>query len=46
VPAERLYHVDGTPREAFRPKIVVDVSGSNVGQDLFVVAALRALGER
>jgi C-terminal processing protease CtpA/Prc len=46
VPAERLYHVDGTPREAFRPKIVVDVSRSDVGQDLFVVAALRALGAR
>jgi C-terminal processing protease CtpA/Prc len=46
VPAERLYHVDGTPRETFRPKIVVDVTRSDVGQDPFVIAALRALGER
>jgi C-terminal processing protease CtpA/Prc len=46
VPVERLYHVDGTPREAFRPKIVVDVSRSDAGQDLFVAAALRALGEQ
>jgi carboxyl-terminal processing protease len=46
VPAERLYHVDGTPREAFRPKIVVDVTRLDVGQDPFIIAALCALGER
>jgi carboxyl-terminal processing protease len=46
VPAERLYHVDGTPREAFRPKIGVDVAGSDGGQDPFLIAALRALGEQ
>ncbi len=43
VPAERLYHVDGTPREAFRPKVVVDVVGADAGEDPFVLAALRAL---
>lgn len=46
VPAERLYHVDGTPREAFRPTIVVDVVRRTAGEDPFVVAALRVLGER
>ena len=43
VPAERLYHVDGTPREAFRPRVVVDVVGADAGEDPFVLAALRAL---
>ena len=28
VPAERLYHVDGSPREAFRPKVGVGAGGS------------------
>jgi C-terminal processing protease CtpA/Prc len=46
VPAERLYHVDGTPREAFQPRIVVDVARSAAGRDPFVIAALRALGEQ
>jgi len=43
VPAERLYHVDGTPREAFRPKVGVDVEHSGDEEDPFVSAALRAL---
>ena len=46
VPAERLYHVDGTPRETFRPNVVVDVSRSHVGEDPFLTAALLALGEK
>lgn len=46
VPAERLYHVDGTPRETFRPKIVVDVTRADAGQDPFIIAALRALDKR
>ena len=28
VPAERLYHVNGSPREAFRPRIAVAAGGS------------------
>jgi C-terminal processing protease CtpA/Prc len=44
LPAERLYHVNGTPREAFQPKVLVDVTAS--GGDPFVSAALRALGEQ
>jgi C-terminal processing protease CtpA/Prc len=43
VPAERLYHVDGRPRETFRPKIAVDVARTAAGQDPFVVAALKSL---
>ena len=46
VPAEKLYHVDGTPREAFRPKILVDVSRAGAREDPFVKAALLALGEK
>ena len=46
VPTERLYHVAGTPREAFQPKIVVDVARAEAGQDPFVAAAVRALSQR
>jgi carboxyl-terminal processing protease len=45
VPTERLYHVNGTPREAFQPEVLVDVAASSTG-DPFISAALRALGER
>lgn len=43
VPAERLYAVDGTPRETFRPKIAVDLARADDGVDPFISAALRAL---
>jgi C-terminal processing protease CtpA/Prc len=46
VPAERLYHVDGTPRETFRPDIPVDVSRVRPGEDPFLAAALLALAEK
>ena len=46
LPAERLYHVDGTPRETFRPSILVDVSRAAAGQDPFLTAALLALAEK
>jgi carboxyl-terminal processing protease len=42
VPAERLYHVNGTPREAFRPRVPVDVTQQS-GTDPFIAAALRVL---
>ena len=45
LPAERLYHVNGTAREAFRPSVLVDVSRQFDG-DPFVVAALRVLKKR
>lgn len=41
LPTERLYHVDGTPRETFQPKVAVDVTGSNADSDPFIAAALR-----
>jgi C-terminal processing protease CtpA/Prc len=43
VPTERLYHVNGTPREQFVPAVPVDVEKASVGQDPFVEAALKAL---
>jgi C-terminal processing protease CtpA/Prc len=43
VPTERLYHVNGTPRETFQPTVLVDVAPTGSGQDPFVEAALRLL---
>jgi carboxyl-terminal processing protease len=43
LPTERLHHVDGTPREAFRPRVLVDVTRSGSHADPFVEAALRVL---
>ena len=43
LPTERLYHVDGTPREAFRPRVLVDVTQPTSKTDPFVAAALRVL---
>jgi C-terminal processing protease CtpA/Prc len=43
VPSERLYHVNGTPREAFEPTVRIDVSRTIAGQDPFVEAALKIL---
>jgi len=45
VPAERLYAVDGTPRETFRPKIAIDLARADAGVDPFITAAWQALGE-
>ena len=39
VPAERLYHVDGTPREAFRPPFLVEESPP--GEDAVLARALQ-----
>lgn len=46
LPTERLYHVNGTPREAFRPGVLVDVAQSSSRVDPFVEAALRVLAQR
>jgi C-terminal processing protease CtpA/Prc len=43
VPAERLQHVNGLPREQFRPAIYVDVNDTT-GDDPFVARALEQLG--
>ncbi|HEX6396318.1 MAG TPA: S41 family peptidase [Steroidobacteraceae bacterium] len=45
VPAERLQHVSGLPREHFRPKAYVEV-GEPAGDDPFVARALEELGAR
>jgi C-terminal processing protease CtpA/Prc len=46
LPFERLYHVNGTPREAYQPSVVVDVAQAAPGRDPFVDAALEVLAAR
>jgi carboxyl-terminal processing protease len=46
VPTERLYHVNGTPREEFRPRVVVDLARADPGRDPFIEAAIRVLTTR
>jgi C-terminal processing protease CtpA/Prc len=46
IPAERLYHVNGAPRETFQPAVLVDVARAESGQDPFMAAALRVLANR
>jgi carboxyl-terminal processing protease len=46
VPAERLQHVNGQPREQFRPAAYVDVEKSGAGDDPFIARALEELGAR
>lgn len=43
IPAERLYHVNGTPREAFQPTVAVDISNTESEQDPFITTALGVL---
>ncbi|OUJ75901.1 S41 family peptidase [Hymenobacter crusticola] len=44
-PAEKLYHLNGTPREKYRPKVLVDMRKATDGaqQDLLMETALRLL---
>jgi hypothetical protein len=46
VPFERLYHVNGTPREQYRPSILVDGAPASPGRDPFIDAALVILSTR
>ncbi len=46
VPFEKLYHVNGKPREDYVPPVTVDVTKGPANQDPFVEAALRALTSR
>jgi C-terminal processing protease CtpA/Prc len=46
LPFERLYHVNGTPREAYQPRVVVNVAQAAPGRDPFVEAALEVLAAR
>ena len=43
VPAERLYHVNGTPREEFRPAVLVDLTRTGSDPDPILAAALSYL---
>ena len=43
MPAERLYHVDGTPREAFVPPKLVEPSAS--GEDAVLEVTLQWMEE-
>jgi C-terminal processing protease CtpA/Prc len=45
LPVERLYHVNGTAREAFQPRVLVDVT-RQFDVDPFVAAALTVLKKR
>lgn len=40
---ERLYHINGTPREFYNPTIVVDVSAQQPGNDMILNTALNFL---
>ncbi|HEY7025743.1 MAG TPA: S41 family peptidase [Candidatus Limnocylindrales bacterium] len=46
LPYERLFHVNGMPREAFQPKVVVDVAQGAPGRDPFIDAALTVITDR
>lgn len=42
-PVEKLYHVNGTPRENFSPSVVVDLTKQKTGEDLILETALKFL---
>lgn len=46
LPAERLFHPNGTPREAFLPKVLVDVARQDLGEDPVLETALGVLAGR
>jgi hypothetical protein len=41
--AEKLFHVNNTPREQLIPTIVIDVSKQKINQDLFLETAITYL---
>ncbi|OON67840.1 S41 family peptidase [Hymenobacter sp. CRA2] len=43
IPTEKLYHVDGTPRENYVPKVPVPPAASSSTHDVALAAALRRL---
>jgi carboxyl-terminal processing protease len=42
-PAEKLFHVNGQPRETFKPHIIVNLSEQQVGEDKILQTALKYL---
>ena len=45
VPAERLYHVDGSPREAYVPQVLVEPTPMQADRDVVRIAGLAFLRE-
>ncbi|MEP6615943.1 MAG: S41 family peptidase [Ginsengibacter sp.] len=43
IPAEKLFHVNGTPRENYKPRILVDVTLQKKGEDLILKEAMKFL---
>jgi carboxyl-terminal processing protease len=43
LPVERLYHVNGIPREEFVPAVVINPMQQNRETDTFIAVALRVL---
>ncbi len=46
LPSERLYHVDGKPREGFQPRVAVDIARARSDRDPFIEAAVQVLRPR
>jgi carboxyl-terminal processing protease len=44
-PAEKLFHVNGTPRENFRPGVLVDVANQKTGEDPVLQQALKYISK-
>jgi len=40
IATERLYHVNGSPRELYNPAVLVDVNNQKPGNDVIMNAAL------
>ncbi|MCF6441241.1 S41 family peptidase [Pseudoalteromonas luteoviolacea] len=45
IPVEKLFHINGTPREAFLPDILIDHVGNIENEDLALKAGLRYLSK-
>jgi carboxyl-terminal processing protease len=46
IPTEKLFCVDGTPREAFRPRVLLAVEDLQQGRDPWIQKGLHVLKER
>jgi C-terminal processing protease CtpA/Prc len=42
-PGEKLFHVNGRPRENFRPAVIVDLASQKQGEDAILLKALKYL---
>lgn len=45
-PTERLYHINGTPREEYEPRLLVDVQNQAPGKDVIMMVALDYLNTK